>query len=197
MVPPYKVPVYAELSPYPYVLPSRERLLEVVDNKDRPLLIMPGEQALNQHLPHRKVRVALRDTKGRLLLVRPSLADGSAGQWTLPGTRTRAGESREDAALRALAEILGITQTEVRGTERREPSPACSGKTAFFTATLEEGAARMQTVGEGEVLFVDNDELQGLATHFPDLLMRELVQSIESGYLAAVLEEARSNAHNS
>ena len=176
--------------PYPYVLPRTGQWLEVVDLQDRPLLLMPHAQLLEQGLAHRKVRVALRDPLGRLLLVRPLTSQGTALPLALPGTRVRAGESREEAALRVLAEELGLSGVHMPEPGLREPQGLHANRTTVLSAFLPPEAPRPQCLGVAEVLFVDRDELKGLARHFAELLTVELAQAIHTGYLWQALQQA-------
>lgn len=50
-----------------------------------------------------------------VVVIRRSAAGRNAGQWALPGGRAEDGERPEDAALRELAEEIGVTGAEVAG----------------------------------------------------------------------------------
>ncbi|GAB2952036.1 NUDIX hydrolase [Nonomuraea fastidiosa] len=50
-----------------------------------------------------------------VVVIRRSAAGRNAGQWALPGGRAEDGERPEDAALRELAEEIGVTGVEVAG----------------------------------------------------------------------------------
>ena len=171
---------------YPYALPQAAGMVEVVDGHDRPLLLMPEAQAKAQGLSHRKVRVLLCDAVGRVFLARCLPPEGSPGPWALPTASVRAGEPREAAALRALEGAGGISGIALRAAEKKEALPHAP---EIFLGILPKHAPAARP-GEGcETLFLDSDELQGLAEHFPDLLAPELLRSLSSGYLDALLAE--------
>lgn len=184
----------APLSSYPYVMPPSGDMVEVVDAKDRPLMLMPTPQALEQGLPYRGVRVLLCDMHARALLIRPVQLDGTAGLWTLPTARVRAGEPREAAALRALQHSVGITEVSLRAAEKKDSSR--NPRNTFFLAQWPAEAPALRAVNVSEFLFLDSDELHELSEHFPTLLDAELLHNLTSNYMASLLVECNS-VHNS
>ncbi|MFG1699808.1 NUDIX hydrolase [Nonomuraea sp. NPDC049309] len=64
------------------------------------------------------VTVCVLEDAGRspyVVVIRRSAKGRNAGQWALPGGRAEDGERPEDAALRELAEEIGVTGVEVAG----------------------------------------------------------------------------------
>jgi isopentenyl-diphosphate delta-isomerase len=158
--------------------------LEITDERDRPLMVMPIAEARRQTLRHRVVLVMLHDTEGRIYLQkRGATKHLYPGRWDLSATgHVRAGEAREDAAQRELREELGITAVRL---VRRAEVPA-SEETGFAHITLFAAGPTAETprpnpdeVADG--MFVDADELNALLEHFRDMLTPALVWATERG----------------
>lgn len=175
---------------YPYLVPPSDELVEVVDAHDRPLMLMPTAQAEEQGLPFRGVRVLLCDAQARALVVRPVREDGTAGLWTLPAARVRGGEPRETAALRALEQSVGVTDVLLRAAEKKDSFR--NPRNSIFVALLSAHAPAPRAVNVSEFLFLDSDELHGLAEHFPTLLEPDLLRCLAENYMASLLAECKS-----
>lgn len=165
------------MSRYPYTLTFTAGTLEVVDAQGVPLLLMAQQSVLEQALPHRQVRVALRDTQNRVLLVRTLDRDGHATPWMLPGGCVQAGEACEDAAMRILEQELGLGGIPLLLWEHSRPNPLPEHMALFHSISVPL-APRSMPQYDQEFLFLDKDELHGLALHFPDLLAPALVRFI-------------------
>lgn len=192
-MPPHRTAMFPARAPapsYPYTLPPSDDLVEVVDAHDRPLMLMPVAQAEEQNLPFRGVRVLLCDAQGRALVVRPLQEDGTPGLWSLPSARVRGGEPREAAALRALEQSVGITDVLLRAAEKKDSLR--NPRNSIFVALLSAHAPTPRAVNVSEFLFLDSDELHGLAEHFSTLLESELLRCLSENYMAFLLAECKS-----
>lgn len=158
--------------------------LEITDERDRPLMVMPIAQARRQPLRHRVVLVMLYDAEGRIYLQKRAANKRLyPGRWDLSATgHVLAGESREDAALRELREELGIAAGRLI---RRAEIPATEA-TDFAHVTLfvvgpvgEAPQPNPDEVADG--MFVDADELDALLEHFRDMLTPALIWAAERG----------------
>ncbi len=158
--------------------------LEITDERDRPLMVMPIAEARRQTLRHRVVLVMLHDAEGRVYLQkRGANKHLYPGRWDLSATgHVRAGESREDAALRELREELDIAAVRLI---RRAEIPATE-ETGFAHITLFAAGPAGETprpnpdeVADG--MFVDADELGALLEHFRDMLTPALIWATERG----------------
>lgn len=152
---------------YPFQLPSEcgPDHVEYVDAENRPLLVAPLGAAAALGLPFRVAGVALRDTKGRVLVRRNAF-----GRWDLSVTGiVRAGEAPEDAALREAAAALGLRGIRpVRVAERLPGGEARKRRLILFLA----GPATPVTAPDG--MFLDAVELDGLIACFPELIASDL-----------------------
>lgn len=160
--------------------------IEVTDDQDRPLVIMPTNEAGRQRLRRRVVLVALYDSRGRLCLQRRSPHKLiHPGCWDLSATgHVRAGESRDEAALRELSEGLAVTGVRLRHIATLAASQATANThVTLFEASGYRGLPIPCTDEVTEVTFTDADELQGLITHFPDLLTPALLWAAQHGHL--------------
>lgn len=159
-------------------------LVEVTDSRDRPLLLMPGAEVRRRSLAHRVALVILRDRQGRVLVARGG-TDDISGLWRVSAAgQVRAGEAREDAARRLLAAHLGITAVPCVLRTSLDASPATGFRqVSLFTAgpVAEVPAPAPERIAE--VMFLDRDELTGLAEHFPEMLSSDLLWAVRGGYI--------------
>lgn len=179
-------------------LPHADDLIEVIDAEDKPFLLMPKASVLAQSLSHRVVLVALRNHEGRILVTHRSTFSETESIWGLSAsTRVRAGESRVAAALRALHTDAGIAATQLVYGAAKAPAP--SGIKAFdvlhITLFIAE-AADCHTSRESEKntdsMFLDKDELEGMATHFPEMLSADLLWAVNAKALFIHAQKRRS-----
>lgn len=177
-------------------LPHADDLIEVIDANDLPFLLMPRAEVLAQSLPHRVVLVALRNHEGRILITHRSGNSGNVasltpeGVWGLSASaRVRAGESRVDAALRVLRKDMGIANAQlVPGAGKAPIIPAQSPfDLLHITLFIAETALSSPIIAESEksdsAMFLDKDELQGMAKHFPEMLSDGLLWAVTDGAL--------------
>lgn len=161
-------------------------LVEYVDAADRPLLVAPREHADRLGLIRRVVGVSLLDASGRWYLQRRAASlPLFPGLWGLSAVgHVREGEAREDAALRVLAEEAGIHEAQVRVLAVVGPE---QGHGRFHLTLFQAGPAPFAPIPHpdraSEGLWVDRHELEGLATHFAELLTPELLWAVLSGHL--------------
>ena len=163
-------------------------LVEYVDAADRPLLVAPREHADRLGLIRRVVGVSLTDPAGRCYLQRRAATlPLFPGRWGLSAVgHVRAGEAREDAALRVLTEEAGVHEAQLRVLAVVGPE---QGHGRFHLTLFQAGPAPFAPIPHpdraSEGLWVDVNELEGLATHFAELLTPELLWAARSGRLFA------------
>lgn len=147
------------------VLP--DDFIEVVDNGNRPLLIMPQRQVLRQHLRHRSVIVCLRNLAGDIFLHKRSVPEKHGGLWTLAASgRVLAGESRYAAAERCLETEQGITRLEL--VEAASIPPSSATRNAETTLFLTARTSAIPQAAEG--IFVDREEFRAILRDFPHMV---------------------------
>ncbi len=166
--------------------PVEQEQLEVLDSAGNPLLVMPRETVLRQRLPYKVALVALRDQNGGIYLHKRSGArTRRPGLWGLSAAGVvLAGEAREDAARRNLAEELRIRDADLRVLACLPPSEE-TGHAELTLFTAERPASslfRDPLAGEGG-MYVDQDELEALARDLPHLLTPALHCVIAAGVL--------------
>ncbi len=167
--------------------------LEITDERDRPLMVMPIAEARRQSLRHRVVLVMLHDAEGRVYLQKRSANKHLyPGRWDLSATgHVRAGESREDAALRELREELDVCAVRLL----RRAEIAASAETGYAHVTLYAAGPSStpphpnpDEVADG--MYVDADELDALLEHYRDMLTPALVWAAERGDVFRGLPDA-------
>lgn len=149
----------------------------VVDAENRPLAVMNAEQIHQQGLRHRGFMLLLTDPKGRLILRRLDKNHPLyPGRWDIAGSgHVGAGEASEEAAERhlppvaqelgeSLRHILTVTGDAGTGDEIVE---VLGGS---VPDQIAQALARDLTF-----LIVDQDELDALASSYPDQLSPTLL----------------------
>ncbi|MDR0239612.1 MAG: NUDIX domain-containing protein [Deltaproteobacteria bacterium] len=170
--------------PIPYAgLPAvADRLVEILDQRGRPLLLMSKQAAVARNMPHCVALVSLRDRGGRQWLTRRRQHKPDKRQYLDFSARGQvlAGEARASAAARLLEETLGLPDTQP-ALHAALPPLAFEGarRGMLFTAVQRGG----QEPCRAEGMFVDKDELAGLAEHFADLLSPCLLWCVQNGYV--------------
>ena len=146
-------------------------LAEYTDERGGLLLLAPPEAAPGPLL--RKMAGVLVLDRGLRLWVRRPAAMGAQGWDISAATPIRAGESRGEAAARA----LGAPEIELA--EVPDGVIRCGEEAfAFFYGVLSAG---MPDRPEEAGVFLDRDELLGLAREVPDLLTPALLQAVRAG----------------
>ncbi len=171
---------------YPQLKDGIAELVEVVDENDNPILVMPVASVHAQRLRHRVVLTLLHDAEGRIYLQRRAKTKTLyPGRWDLSSTgHVLAGESREHAALRELNEELRVFPGKVTQIVHIPASAETDhASITLFAARLggEMPCPNPEEVSEG--LFVDPDELASMMTHFRDLLTPALLWAAENHYI--------------
>ncbi len=178
-------------------------MLEIVDEHDKPLLLQLYKDA--KYLPHRVVMLIVQDEEEKILLWRNKKKKSKktpaekrqehAPAWGLLYEYVRAGEARESTALRllqkslpALVKVPRILEIlpkiaglpiQMTGEELTAPFTAKNYMTFFRLSLYKEEKDLLSK----DLLWLDFDELQGLATHFADMLTPSSLQLIHSKHL--------------
>lgn len=152
--------------------------MDVVDLRDRPLMVMNLYDVHQQQLPHRSVLIILLDRQGRAYLQRRSPEKRLyPGRWDVSASgHVKAGESREAAALRELREELSVRLDELR-LWRTIPASKDNGFEflTLFHAGRREVAPIPNPAEVVEGMFVDRDELGYMVSEFRETLTPGLV----------------------
>ena len=170
------------LTPFVGLPAVADKLVEILDQQDRPLLLMPKQAAVARNMPHRVALVSLRERGGRLWLTRrPRHKSDNQQCWDFSARgQVLAGEAQASAAARLLEEALGLPDAQPVP-QAVLPPLAFEGarRCILFTAVRRGGQVSFRAEG----MFVDKDELTGLAEHFPDLLNPCLLWCVQNGYV--------------
>lgn len=153
--------------------------LEVVDCHNIPLCIMPKEDVLRQHLPHRTVVLLVRDRFGRALLTLSDKGWGFSSYGHVP-----AGMACESYAQELLDQEWGQEGGRLACLGFMPPSTE-NGQTFLhlYTACLPRSVINSRVAARDRHLLVDRDELQGLEAHFEELLSPIMRAAIVGGHL--------------
>lgn len=148
-------------------------LVEVMDRNNRALAAMPAAEVRRQQLCHRSVVILLFDEAGRLFLrKRPRLRGQGPERWDLP-VRSPAfsGESMQDAATRALEEVLGIHAERMRLVQVIPPSLENGNEHQHvFSLVRPEGSAQHDPQSESEGYYFGAEEMECLLRDFRELV---------------------------
>ncbi len=176
-------------------------MLEIVDANDKPLLLTSYKEA--KHLPHRFVTLIVRDGAGKFLLWRNRKKKRENQEaMGLLYSHVQAGEARQSVALRLLTKYLPALATlprisEVFSTlEGITTRPSVQSLTGPFTSQNPMTLYTLQLIAEEkellskDLLWLDFDEMQGLATHFPDMLNPSTCQLVQGKYLNSLYQNS-------
>lgn len=160
--------------------------MDVVDERDRPLAVLPLSEVRRQSLRHRAILVLFYNPDNKLYLQRRrSTKILYPGRWDLSATgHVQAGEAREEAAIRELREELGVSVESLTFWRALPATP----DTGYAFLTIFSAGRRPETprpnpdeISEG--LFVDRDELAWLAAEYRESLTPGLVYCWEQGLI--------------
>ena len=169
------------LTPYVGLSANADRLVEILDQQGRPLLLMPKQTAIARDMPHRVALVNLRDRAGRLWLTRGPHRPGKQQCWDFAARgQVLVGESRTGAAARLLKETLGLPDAQPVQQAVLPPLAFEGARQCIVFTAVQRGG---QVAAQAEGMFVDKDELAGLAEHFSDLLSPCLIWCVQNGYV--------------
>lgn len=165
-----------------------EELVEVVDEQDRPVLVVPALEARLRKLRRRVVLVLLHDKAGRLYLQRRSARKiAYPGRWDVSASgHVRAGEAREDAARRELSEELGVKASGMAWLTAYTTRPEHGNtQVTVFHATAPAASPAPDNAEVDEVICVDKHELDTLLNNFSEALTPALIWVAGHGYAFA------------
>lgn len=161
-------------------------IIEVVDEKDRPIGYMPLEEVRRQALHHRQVMVLVYNEKNKIFLQnKRKRKKQECSTWDVSASSpVEAAQSAEDTALNMLAKNLGITMQGLRHVGQANASPE-TGNTfvhVFSTGTVPlEHAYSHPIVREG--FFFDQEEITSLVEHYRELLSPALLLLWKQGLI--------------
>lgn len=169
-------------------IPSEEplRSIEIVDDQNRPIAVLPKDAAHRQLLRHRSVQILVFNVDKHIYLQkRNGKKQFFPGRWDVSArTHPLVGESTHDAAIRALREEL---QLEVDAITLVKTLPACP-ETGFefvsiylVTRVTTPIIPNMEEVSEG--YYYTKEELTCLVKEFRELLTPNLITLWEAGLL--------------
>ncbi len=166
--------------------PNNSEFVEIVDDDNRPIAVLPRELAHRQLLKHRSVQVLVFDPEKKLYLQkRDTRKLYFPGRWDVSArTHPHVGESTVDAALRVLRDELDL---EIDSPQFLRSLPACP-ETGFEHVTMfavtkntQPIVPNKEEVSEG--YYFSREELTCLVKEFRELLTPNLVTLWETGML--------------
>ncbi len=152
--------------------------VEVVDSKNRPLMVLTRAEAHRQGLFHRSVLVLVYDSGNRLLIQkRHHLKKIYPGRWDLSATgHVLAGESAVDAAYRELEEEVGIIPSRIRLVTTINGRRETNFKYVYlFSAGKITTHPDPNPLEVEDIRFIGRDDMGSLVSEFPDILTPGLV----------------------
>ncbi|MGE4292576.1 MAG: NUDIX domain-containing protein [Desulfovibrio sp.] len=171
----------------PPLVPSAQaapKSVEVMDVRNRPLMVMPLPDVHRQLLPHRAVTVLVYDQENKLYLQKRSHAKSIfPGRWDVSSSgHVLPRESAKEAALRELRFELGIEAEKLRFVQQLPASPG----TGFeFTTVFALGRHHQEVEPNADEVeegyFYSAEEIHYLVREFRELLTPGLVHLWEVG----------------
>jgi ADP-ribose pyrophosphatase YjhB (NUDIX family) len=173
----------------PYDLPEERlhELVELLEGYGRPFMLTPLKTASKLGLLRRIVLICLKNTRGMVYLQKHTeSAPLYAGLWDVSAIGSVfAGESPEDAAERELFQQLGIRGAKLKamGTLPYTDSRGASLSATFFLAGPSSWRPQRDESRSVDGMFVDQQELEGLALHQQEMLTPELIWAVQAGWI--------------
>ena len=173
----------------PYDLPEErlQNLVELLEGYGRPFMLTSLKTASKLGLLRRIVLICLKNTRGMVYLQKHTeSAPLYAGLWDVSAIGSVfAGESPEDAAERELFQQLGIRGAKLKamGTLPYTDSRGSSLSATFFLAGPSSWRPQRDENRSMDGMFVDQQELEGLALHQQEMLTPELIWAVQAGWI--------------
>jgi len=173
----------------PYDLSEKrlKGLVELLEGYGRPFMLTPLKTASKLGLLRRIVLICLKNTRGMVYLQKHTAsAPLYADLWDVSAIGSVfAGESPEDAAERELFQQLGIQGARLRamGTLPYTDSRGASLSATFFLAGPSPARPQLDESRSADGMFVDQQELEGLALHQQEMLTPELIWAVQAGWI--------------
>ena len=165
---------------------GRGELVDVVDERDRPLAVMRLAEVHQQRLAHRAVFILVYNGLGKVYLQKRSSAKTLyPGRWDISASgHVQAGEPRLLAAHRELEEELNLTPPALKELCCIPASVETGYEVqALFSAGVVHAQPRPNPAEVETGAFYDPEELSCLAKHFRNQLTPALVYFWERGLL--------------
>lgn len=166
--------------------PEDSRLVEVMDDHNRPLAVLPKDLVHRQLLRHRSVQVIVFNPEKKIYLQKRNKSKQFfPGRWDVSArTHPHVGEATQDAALRILYEEL---QLEAEHPLLTRTLPSCP-ETGFENVSIYVVARNTQPINPNmdevsEGYYFSREELTCLVKEFKELLTPNLVTLWEAGLL--------------
>lgn len=159
-------------------LDAGDEMVDIVDVEDRVIEVVPRRIMRAQKLRHRAVFIAVFDGGGRLLIHRRSARKDVWSSWCdlAVGGVVGSGETYIDAAVRELAEEVGIAATDLRAIDQGEVRAYDDDQVSLLARCFAVATSETPTFNDGEVVeawWVHRDGFDDLSTRerfLPDSL---------------------------
>ncbi|WP_051261178.1 NUDIX hydrolase [Desulfovibrio inopinatus] len=170
--------------------------VDVVDENDTCLAVMPLHEVHRQSLFHRSVMTLAYNAEKKLFLQKRSRSKQLyPGRWDLSSTgHVKAGESRTDAAIRELLEEIGVECDQLRPIDEVHASvdTAFEFVTLFKSKAITPQQIRLSDEVE-DGMFVDRAELACMVDRFRETLTPAVVHFYMKNKLFA---DSGTNLHD-
>jgi len=165
-----------------------DSLVEIVDDNNRPIAVLPKDLAHRQFLNHRSVQVLIFNNEKKLYLQKRDKSKRFfPGRWDISArTHPAVGESTDGAAIRILRDNLHL---DIESPQFLRNLPPCAEtgyeNVTIFAVTRINQAIVPNAKDVSEGYYFSREELTCLIKEFRELLTPNLVTLWESGLLTA------------
>lgn len=157
-----------------------------MDTCGKPLAVMPSSVVHEQKLPSKSVFVFIYSKSGKVYLQRRAEGKSlSPGKWDISAaTHVIAGEAMEGAAVRVLEKELNLDTLSVTySSSQQEDFPDGPLWISIYTAQLGNTTFTPNPEEVQDGMFVDEEELMSLYTHFHSKLTSVLKWAIQNNVI--------------
>ncbi len=169
------------------VKPTKDQLVEIMDDDNRPLAVLSKDTVHRQLLRHRSVQILIFNPEKKIYLQkRNNMMQFFPGRWDVSArTHPHVGESTYSAAIRTLREELNLKTDNLVRVRELEACPA----TGFEQITIFSISKNVQPItpnpdNVSEGYYYSREELTCLIKEFRELLTPNLVTLWEAGLLS-------------
>ncbi len=168
---------------------SDDPLVEILDNSGQAIVYMPLSESIKKNLTRKIALITIKNKKNQILLRKYKSKKSPQALWDISiYSDVYAGESYEEAALRAMSSQLHIYADSLKELTLIPYVNANEARLLaciFTTAKLSLHEERLSFLykNTSDIMFIHIQELESIISHSPELFTAELIWATQAGWL--------------